>query len=222
MISTIITALVSFFSTNIDDIFILMLFFSQVNKDIKVKHIVIGQYLGIGALTAISIAGALGISIIPQEYVGLLGLVPIYLGIKEYIEYKKEIKNNVEEEAQATEENIQEQVFLNQENKTLVSIRKFISPSILKVTGVTIANGGDNIGIYIPLFSSMKLYSILITVIVFLLLTGVWCFIGFKLAEHPFVNKNIEKYKHIFVPIIFIVLGVLIILESGTLSLFIK
>jgi len=222
VISTIITALVSFFSTNIDDIFILMLFFSQVNKDIKVKHIVIGQYLGIGALTAISIAGALGISIIPQEYVGLLGLVPIYLGIKEYIEYKKEIKNNVEEEVQDTEENIQEQVVLNQENKTLVSIRKFISPNILKVAGVTIANGGDNIGIYIPVFSNMKLYSILITVIVFLLLTGVWCFIGFKLVEHPFVNKNIEKYKHIFVPIIFIVLGVLIILESGTVGLFIK
>ncbi|SHI64571.1 cadmium resistance transporter [Clostridium intestinale] len=222
MISTIITALVSFFSTNIDDIFILMLFFSQVNKDIKVKHIVIGQYLGIGALTAISIAGALGISIIPQEYVGLLGIVPIYLGIKEYIEYKKEIKNNVEEEVQDTEENIQEQVVLNQENKTLVFIRKFISPSILKVAGVTIANGGDNIGIYIPVFSSMKLYSILIPVIVFLLLTGIWCFIGFKLAEHPFVNKNIERYKHIFVPIIFIVLGVLIILEGGTLSLFIK
>lgn len=222
MISTIITALVSFFSTNIDDIFILMLFFSQVNKDIKVKHIVIGQYLGIGALTAISIAGALGISIIPQEYGGLLGLVPIYLGIKEYIEYKKEIKNNVEEEVQDAEENIQEQVVLNQENKTLVSIRKFISPNILKVAGVTIANGGDNIGIYIPLFSSMKLYSILITVIVFLLLTGVWCFIGFKLAEHPFVNKNIEKYKHIFVPIIFVALGVFIILESGALGLFIK
>ena len=222
MISTIITALVSFFSTNIDDIFILMLFFSQVNKDIKVKHIVIGQYLGIGALTAISIAGALGISIIPQEYVGLLGLVPIYLGIKEYIEYKKEIKNNVEEEVQDAEENIQEQVVLNQKNKTLVSIRKFIRPSILKVAGVTIANGGDNIGIYIPVFSSMKLYSILITVIVFLLLTGVWCFIGFKLAENPFVNKNIEKYKHIFVPIIFVALGVFIILESGTLGLFIK
>lgn len=222
MISTIITALVSFFSTNVDDIFILMLFFSQVNKEMKVKHIVIGQYLGIGALTAISIAGALGISIIPQEYVGLLGLVPIYLGIKEYIEYKKEIKNNVEEEVQDTEENIKEKVVLNQENKTLVSIRKFISPSILKVAGVTIANGGDNIGIYIPVFSSMKLYSILITVIVFLLLTGVWCFIGFKLAENPFVNKNIERYKHIFVPIIFIALGVFIILESGTLGLFIK
>lgn len=222
MINSIMTALVSFLSTNIDDIFILMLFFSQVNKDMKVKHIVVGQYLGIGVLIAISTIGALGISIIPQEYVGLLGLVPIYLGIKEYIEYKKEIKNNVEEEVQDTEENIQEQVVLNQENKTLVSIRKFISPNILKVAGVTIANGGDNIGIYIPVFSSMKLYSILITVIVFLLLTALWCFIGFKLAEHPFVNKNIEKYKHTFVPIIFIALGIFIIIESGTLVFFIK
>lgn len=222
MISSIMTALVVFFSTNIDDIFILMLFFSQVNKDMKVKHIVVGQYLGMGVLIAISTIGAFGISIIPKEYVGLLGLVPIYLGIKGYIEYKKEINNKVEEEVQDTEENIQEQVVLNQENKTLVSIRKFISPSILKVAGVTIANGGDNIGIYIPLFSSMKLYSILVTSIVFLLLTALWCFIGLRLAQHPFLNKNIEKYKHIFVPIIFIALGIFIIIESDTLGLFIK
>ena len=205
MISTIITAIVSFFSTNIDDIFILMLFFSQDKKGMKARKIVTGQY---------STIGALGTSIIPKEYVGLLGLIPIYLGVKEYINHKKE--------SQDKKEDIEEKEVFNEENKLLVSIKEVISPNIIKVAGVTFANGGDNIGIYIPLFSSMNLYSILITVIVFLLLTGVWCFIGFKLAEHPFVNKNIEKYKHIFVPIIFIVLGVLIILESGTLSLFIK
>lgn len=222
MISTIITAIVSFFSTNIDDIFILMLFFSQVNKGMKARHIVAGQYLGMGALIAISTIGALGTSIIPKEYVGLLGLIPIYLGVKEYINHKKEIKNDHEQAVQDKKDSIEEKVVFNEENKLLVFTKKVISTSIIKVASVTFANGGDNIGIYIPLFSSMNLYSILITVIVFLLLTGVWCFIGFKLAEHPFVNKNIEKYKHIFVPIIFIVLGVLIILESGTLSLFIK
>ncbi|WP_346936869.1 cadmium resistance transporter [Clostridium sp.] len=79
MISTIIIAFVSFASTNIDDIFILMLFFSQINNDMGKRHIVIGQYLGITLLTTISIIGALGISLIPSEYVGLLGLVPIYL-----------------------------------------------------------------------------------------------------------------------------------------------
>ncbi|ERK31527.1 cadmium resistance transporter [Clostridium intestinale] len=222
MISSIVTALVSFLSTNIDDIFILMLFFSQVNKDMKVKHIVVGQYLGMGVLIGISTIGALGISIIPKEYVGLLGLIPIYLGVKEYINHKKEIKNDHEQAVQDKKDNIEEKVVFKEENKLLIFTKKIISPSIIKVASVTFANGGDNIGIYIPLFSSMKLHSILITVIVFLLLTALWCFIGFKLAEHPFVNKNIEKYKHIFVPIIFIALGIFIIIESGTLGLFIK
>lgn len=220
MIGTIITASIAFFSTNIDDIFILMLFFSQVNKDMKVKHVIIGQYLGIGILTIISLAGALGISIIPQEYVGFLGLVPIYLGIKEYVNYKKESKID-EDGVQTSEDNIIGEKISEQENKSSF-IKKFIKPSILKVAGVTFANGGDNIGIYIPLFSSMKVYSILVTVIVFLLFTALWCFIGLKLAQHPFVNKSIEKYKNIFVPIIFIALGIFIIIESGALGLFIK
>jgi cadmium resistance protein CadD (predicted permease) len=112
----------SFTSTNIDDILVLMLFFSQVNSNVKKHNIVIGQYLGIGALTIISIIGALGVSIIPQKYVGLLGLVPIYLGIKAYVDHKKE---SIEDE-------------------------NFINASIATVCGVTIANGGDNIGIYIP------------------------------------------------------------------------
>ena len=68
MFSTVITAFVSFASTNIDDLFVLMLFFSQINNVMKRRHIVIGQYLGIVTLTTISIIGALGVSIIPHEY----------------------------------------------------------------------------------------------------------------------------------------------------------
>ena len=95
MISTVIIAFISFISTNIGDIFILMLFFSQINNVMKRRHIVIGQYLGIGVLITISIIGSLGVSVIPHEYVGLLGLVPIYLGIKTYIDYRKESKDNI-------------------------------------------------------------------------------------------------------------------------------
>jgi len=94
LISTIITAIISFASTNIDDILVLMLFFSQINNVMKRRYIVIGQYLGIGALTTISIIGALGVSVIPQQYVGLLGLVPIYLGTKAYVGHRQESKDN--------------------------------------------------------------------------------------------------------------------------------
>ena len=216
MIITIITAFVSFVSTNIDDIFILMLFFMQIDKVIKRTHIVIGQYLGIGVLTIISIMGALGLSAIPQEYVGLLGLVPIYLGIKEYSNYKKGSNN----------ENIDQQELENGENSKIEettaakknSIITFINPSIIKVFTVTLANGGDNIGIYTPLFTSMNLVDILITLIIFIILIPLWCFIALKLAQHPFVQRNIEKYNHIFVPIIFIGLGFFILMENGTIS----
>jgi len=68
----------------------------------------------------------------------------------------------------------------------------------------------------------MSLVGILVTVIIFSLLIALWCFIALKLAEHPFVQKNIEKYKHIFVPIIFIGLGIFILMKSGTISFICK
>jgi len=225
LISTIITAFVSFASTNIDDIFILMLFFSQINNDMKIRHIVIGQYLGIGALTTISIIGALGVSIIQHEYVGLLGLVPIYLGIKAYVDHKKEskdIKNAYQQENQNGENGKFKESTSTQENRIITFIKSFINPSVVKVFSVTVANGGDNIGIYIPLFASMNLFDILITVIVFVLLILLLCFIGLKLSKNPFIQKNIEKYKHIFVPIIFIGLGIFILIESRTITFIFK
>lgn len=107
--------------------------------------------------------------------------------------------------------------------KSLITfIRNFINPSVVKVVGVTLANGGDNIGIYIPIFTGMSLMSIFVTLIIFMFLTAIWCFIGLKFAEAPFVNRNIEKYKSIFVPIIFIALGLFILMESGTITFICK
>ncbi|WP_411170626.1 cadmium resistance transporter [Clostridium sp. MB05] len=221
MIRTMITAFVSFASTNIDDIFVLMLFFSEINNGMKKQHIVIGQYLGIGLLTIISIIGALGISIIPSEYVGLLGLVPIYLGIKAYVDHKREGNNN-EDIVQQNLQNGENKKIVEatdvQEKPTLKFLKNFINPSVIKVFSFTLANGADNIGIYIPLFTSMNLVDIVITVLMFMLLIALWCFFSIKLSEHPFVQKNIEKYKNIFVPIIFIGLGIFILIENETIG----
>lgn len=225
MFGTILTALTSFVATNIDDIFVLMLFFSQINDTIKVRHIIIGQYLGIGALIAISIIVALGISIIPNEYVGLLGLAPIYLGINEYIKYKKErkdIESTEDQENRISKNNNLEKTTENDDNSITKVIKSLINPSVFKVASVTLANGGDNIGIYIPLFTSMNSMDIFITVVIFILLIALWCYIGKSFSEYPFIQRNIEKYKHIIIPIIFIGLGIFIIIKSGTIPLIYK
>lgn len=225
MIATIVTAFISFVSTNIDDIFILMILFSQRNNEMKKQHIIIGQYLGIGILVLISIIGALGFSVIPKEYVGVLGLMPIYLGVKAYLGHEKVAEGSGSEtykDFQKKDRHAFEESINNKRHHIIKFIKNFINPSILKVISVTIANGADNIGIYIPLFTSMDLVNTFLTVIVFMILTALWCFVGLKLSEHPLVEKSIKRYDYIFVPIIFIGLGIFILIKSGTIKLLIN
>lgn len=84
---------------------------------------------------------------------------------------------------------------------------------------MTIANGGDNIGIYVPLFIGMGITAMLLTVLIFGLLTALWCLISLKLATHPVMRKSMEAYQHILVPVVFIGLGIFILLKNGTLVL---
>lgn len=78
MILTILSAIGAFLVTNIDDIFVLMLLFSQAGAQIKSKDIIIGQYLGFSLLVVISLLGTFGVMLIPEKWVGLLGLIPIF------------------------------------------------------------------------------------------------------------------------------------------------
>jgi cadmium resistance protein CadD (predicted permease) len=87
------------------------------------------------------------------------------------------------------------------------------------VAAITFANGGDNIGIYTPLFASMNLQGFVVTVITFLLLVIVWCLIAIWLTRQKHVAQVLSQYGHIIVPIVLIGLGIYIIVENGTLHL---
>jgi cadmium resistance protein CadD (predicted permease) len=87
------------------------------------------------------------------------------------------------------------------------------------VTAVTFANGGDNIGIYVPLFASVGFARMGIMVFVFLALVAVWCYVGYKLGGHPTVVDKIDRYGHFIVPFVLIGLGVYILGASGALRL---
>jgi cadmium resistance transport/sequestration family protein len=193
----IITSVIAFASTNIDDIFVLMLFFG--NKKYNAKHVVIGQYLGIGTLIAISFAGSFVGLVIDKTYIGLLGLLPIFLGIKSLVAYYKKKKISDIEDKEA-----------------IVSEHK---GSVFSVAGVTIANGGDNIGIYIPLFATLTISGKLVMITIFLIMVAIWCYAGLYLSKHPAIASIIDKYGHIFTPIVLILLGVYILYESGSLGL---
>jgi cadmium resistance transport/sequestration family protein len=213
LIATVLSAIIFFASTNVDDIFLLMAWFSQSNGSLTKKQIVIGQYLGFITLVLLSLIGAFGALVIPKEWIGLLGIFPIYLGVKALWEGYKE-KNDAKENESG------EQLIEEGSKKNL--LQKFLHPNIYKVAAITFANGGDNIGIYIPYFSNQGIARLAIIIVIFLVLVAVWCFFGYKLVSHPLVAKTVERYGHLIVPFVLILLGAYILIESGTIHYFSK
>ena len=191
ILETVLTGSVTFAATNIDDLFVLLLFFSQVDGELLNWHVVLGQYLGFAALVALSLIGSFSVLVVPQEWIGVLGLLPIFLGIRALTKLRSE----------------------SEESKPIES------SGIYSVAAVTFANGGDNIAIYVPRFASTGFASLGIIILVFFFLIAVWCCAGYKLGSHPLIANRIERYEHIVVPVILIGLGVYILTKSGVLSL---
>jgi cadmium resistance transport/sequestration family protein len=198
-------AISCFVATNIDDLVILTLFFSQVSDRFRPRHIIIGQYLGFTVLILASLPGLLGGLIIPKPWIGLLGLLPIAIGIKQWLDREEE-------------ETIQT---VSPNNKFIASLPfKLLSIQTCNVAAVTIANGGDNVGIYIPLFASSNLLSFAITLIIFYSLIAVWCLVAYLLTRQTSLAKLLSRYGDAIVPFVLIALGLYILTESKSYQLF--
>ncbi|WP_414672410.1 cadmium resistance transporter [Lentzea sp.] len=168
--------------TNVDDLVILALFFAQAGAAWRV---VAGQYLGFTGILAVTVLGALGASLLPEQLRPWLGLIPLALGVKAAWSLWR-ASDSDDEPSQA--------------------------PGVLTVAGVTLANGGDNIGVYVPVFTVTD--SLWLYVAVFLLLVGVWCLAGRFLASRQVVAKALAKWGHIALPVVLIAIG-LVVLFSG-------
>lgn len=200
----------AFTATNIDDIVILMLFFSRINATLRPRHVVMGQYLGFLMLVLASLPGFLGGLIIPQMWLGLLGLLPIAIGIHQLF--------TVETDAEAVQT-----VAAWSDDSRFLRLQRLLRfhPQIYQVAAVTVANGGDNISIYVPLFANSNVATIGVILSVFLIMIAVWCGIAYYLTRHSVIAHYLTRYGHRLVPFVLIGLGVFILLESRTYRLLI-
>jgi cadmium resistance protein CadD (predicted permease) len=151
--------------TNIDDIVILALFFGRAGSSRSAAmRIVVGQYLGFAAILAISVLGALGAQLLPPPVIPYLGLLPLALGVR--------AAWNAWREHRAAD----------RPDRT-VDTRS--GTGALTVAAVTLANGGDNIGVYVPVFTTVGSSQLVIYAVVFLALVALWCATGWFFATRP-------------------------------------
>ncbi|MBG6106229.1 cadmium resistance protein CadD (predicted permease) [Micromonospora vinacea] len=189
LLTTAGAAAVVFAATDIDDIVILTLFFvaARTTGRPRTWEIVAGQYLGIGALAVASAVIAGGLLVVPDPWTGLLGLLPIALGVRA-------LRSSGDDEAPA------------------------VVTGALGVAGVTIANGADNVAVYVPVFRALGVADSVVFLLVFVLLIALWCVAGAWLGGHRRVVRLVERAGAWLVPTIFIAIGLVILVSSGVLG----
>ena len=186
----------AFAATDIDDLFILMLFFSD-HQTFPARHVVMGQFLGIGLLITISLVGVFLALVVPPTIIALLGLAPISIGIKKLLDLRR---RNEDDDTSSKQ-------MLQQKKKSMFAF--------FSVAAVTFSNGGDNIGVYVPLFAAYNSpISITLLVSGFLTMTAVWCMLGYYLVNHPFLATRIQRHGIVVLPFVLIGLGVYILLNG--------
>lgn len=193
-------AVVVYASTNIDDVLILAVFFADPR--VRVAAVVAGRFAGLAVLVAISGAAAVLALAVPAEWVALLGLVPLGLGLHLFPALFRDNRGS------SQDDEIPQPALKN-------SRHGFLSQAA-SVAGVTLANGGDNLGVYIPLFAASP-DAIGIYVAVFAVMTAVWCALGYLVVNNPLIGAHVRRYGHVLLPVVLVALGIYIL--SGALPL---
>ncbi|MGN5883784.1 MULTISPECIES: CadD family cadmium resistance transporter [Staphylococcus] len=198
MFQTALTAVVLYTATALDLLVILLIYFARAHTKKEYRDIYIGQFLGSGALIVISLFFAFVLHYVPEKWMlGLLGLIPLYLGIK------VALFDDCEGEERAKKE-------LDE---------KGMSKLIGIVALVTLAScGADNIGLFVPYFVSLTLPKLIVTLIVFVIMIYLLVLSAQKLSKVPGIGETVEKYNRWIMAVIYIGLGLYIIIENRTIQ----
>jgi cadmium resistance protein CadD (predicted permease) len=184
--------------TNVDDILILSLFFARgAGQPGITRRIMLGQYLGFAAILAVSAAAALGATLLPEAALPYLGLLPLGLGLRAAWQGWRGRADRDDDAPPARED----------------------GPGALELAAVTFANGGDNIGVYTPVFATAGVGGMSAYAAVFLVMVALWCLAGRYLATRPAVPRALTRWGHVLHPAVLIALGLFILVVGGAFGL---
>lgn len=200
ILGTVAGAVGTFAATNVDDLVMLAVFFGQADAHRGTAvRIVAGQYLGFIALLAVSVATALvGETLLSQEVLTYFGFVPIILGLHAGFRVWRERRTPTGSEAFPA-----------------ISTDGNRGPSVSHVAAVTVANGGDNIGVYVPIFAVESVAGISVFMVIFLVGIAVCCLLARYVASRPLVAGSLARWDHIVLPGVLIGIGLLILIQGG-------
>ena len=192
-----------FAATNIDDIVLLAVLFGQATSRTRALRVVAGWYVGyLPVLAAAVVVGALGARLLPENILPLLGLLPLVLGLRAAWTAWRERAGRLV--ASPSDDEVRWNAS---------------GPGVGTAAAVSLANGGDNIAVYAPVFAVSRPVVQLVYLVVFLALVGVWCVTGRLVSTRPVVARVMARWGHVLLPLVLIALGLNILMEGDAFGL---
>ena len=198
MVQNVVTSIILYSGTAVDLLIILMLFFAKRKSRKDIINIYLGQFLGSVSLILLSLLFAFVLNYIPsKEILGLLGLIPIFLGLKVLL------LGDSDGEAIAKDG-------LRKDDKNLIFL----------VAMITFAScGADNIGVFVPYFITLNLANLIVALLTFLVMIYLLVFSAQKLAQVPSIGETLEKYSRWFIAVVYLGLGIYILIENNSFNM---
>ncbi|PHM06644.1 cadmium resistance transporter [Nostoc sp. 'Peltigera malacea cyanobiont' DB3992] len=215
LIATIKIGLATAVATTFDDNIYLTAFFSEVNRTFRPQHVVVGEIIGFTALVTVSFLGFfLGLAI-PSTWTGLLGILPILIGLNNLFNLNKD--DSAEDKSANLKRNSKFKGFDSRKRSLWDVIR---DRQTYRVSAVTISNGGNNLGIYIPLFASNSIQNLAVIVPVCYFIVCCWLFMSYTLTHQPGIALVLSRYAGKIFPFVLMWLGFRILMDSESYRLF--
>jgi cadmium resistance protein CadD (predicted permease) len=204
-VSLVLQAVGLFAVTDVDDIVILAVFFGQARRHAGRYRVVAGQYLGFAGILGVSVLTAVGAGLLPESVIPYLGLVPLALGLRAGWSLWRERRNAQVSSGGTTDHRLR--------------AAAHPEPGAFSVAAVTFANGGDNLGVYVPVFANADGEGLLTYTIVFIVLVGIWCAAGWYVATRPLVAQMLSRWAHLLLPTVLVSIGLVILIEGDAFGL---
>lgn len=203
-------------ATTFDDTIYLTGFFSEVDRTFRPLHVVVGEVAGFTVLLSLSLLGFLMGLAVPKQQIGLLGFLPILLGLRGLIEAWQS-RGEPDRDQQVSRQRFQRLRGFESRQPSLLEVLR--DRRTWSVSLVTISNGSNNLSIYIPLFASLSPGRIAVVVPVLYGFIATWLLLSFHLTRTPGIAVLLNRYARIFFPLILIWLGYRILSDTEALQL---
>ncbi|WP_460518189.1 cadmium resistance transporter [Humibacter antri] len=186
---------VIFAGTNLDDFVVLAVLNAAASAGGRPKkwQIWVGQYSGVAILVLVSLLAALGLTLIPTGWTGVLGFLPLSLGVYRLIHAIRARANGAPQ-------------------------RIVAAGGTWGVIGLTLANGGDNLAAYPPYFRTLGLPALTLTLLVFAIGVAVWCALGALLVRPRPVPRAIRRWGVWIIPVVYMLIGLYVMYKGGLFS----